>query len=104
MSVAIENPKYTGLLNYLQKLERVAVAFSGGVDSSFLLAASHEALKDKVVAITIDSPALPRYELTDAESIANQLGVELIVIKSDEIEDEIRMNPENRCYFCKKVE
>ncbi len=104
MSTIIDNPKYTSLLNYLQRLEKVVVAFSGGVDSSFLLAASKEALKDKVIAITIDSPALPRYELTDAESIANQLGVELIVLKSDEIEDEIRMNPENRCYFCKKVE
>lgn len=104
MNTSIENPKYTNLINYLQKLERVAVAFSGGVDSSFLLAASREALQDKVIAIIIDSPALPRYELTDAESIANQLDVELIVITSDEIEDEIKQNPENRCYFCKKLE
>ena len=104
MNTAIQNSKYDSLLNYLRGLDKVVVAFSGGVDSSFLLAASKEALNDRVIAITIDSPALPRYELTDAESIANQLGVELIVLKSDEIEDEIKQNPENRCYFCKKVE
>jgi pyridinium-3,5-biscarboxylic acid mononucleotide sulfurtransferase len=104
MNTEIHNPKYDSLLSYLRGLEKAVVAFSGGVDSSFLLAASREALHDQVIAITIDSPALARYELTDAESIANQLGVELIVLRSEEIEDEIRMNPENRCYFCKKVE
>lgn len=104
MSTVIENPKYTSLLSYLRGLDKAAVAFSGGVDSSFLLAASKEALHNQVIAITIDSPALPRYELNDAESIANQLDVELVVLKSVEIEDEIRMNPENRCYFCKKIE
>jgi pyridinium-3,5-biscarboxylic acid mononucleotide sulfurtransferase len=104
MNTQIQNPKYISLIKYLSGLENVAVAFSGGVDSSFLVAASKEALQEHVIAITIDSPALPRYELADAEKIASQLDVELIVIKSDEIEDEIKQNPENRCYFCKKVE
>ena len=100
----IDNLKYSSLITYLQKLENVAIAFSGGVDSSFLLAASKEALGDKVVGITIDSPALPRYELEDAISIADKLGVKHVIIRSDEIEEEVKQNPVNRCYFCKKTE
>lgn len=101
----ISAPKYQQLLTYLQKLEKVAVAYSGGVDSTFLLAAGKEALgNDNVVGITIDSPALPRYELEDAEKLANFIGVKHIVLKSDEIEDEVKNNPVNRCYFCKKIE
>jgi pyridinium-3,5-biscarboxylic acid mononucleotide sulfurtransferase len=100
----IENSKYTDLLSYLKNLESVAIAFSGGVDSSFLLAASKIALGDKVVGITIDSPALPRYELEDAISIAERIGARLVIIKSNEIEDEVKSNPVNRCYFCKKLE
>ncbi len=100
----IENPKYSSLIKYLQNLENVAIAFSGGVDSSFLLAASKEALGTKVVGITIDSPALPRYELEDAISIADRVGVKHVILQSNEIEEDVRSNPENRCYFCKKTE
>ena len=58
--------KYDRLLAYLQGLESVAVAFSGGVDSAFVLAAAKIALGDQAVAITIDSPSLARHELEDA--------------------------------------
>lgn len=100
----ILDTKYIQLIALLKQMKNVAVAYSGGVDSSFLLAAAKEALNDKVVGITIDSPALPRYELTDAIQLAQKIGVRHIVIQSNEIEDEVRMNPENRCYFCKKLE
>ena len=100
----IENTKFNNLINYLKKLEKVAIAFSGGVDSSFLLAASKIALGENVVAITIDSPALPRYELKDAEKIAGLLNVMHIIVTSEGIEEKVRFNPVNRCYFCKKIE
>jgi uncharacterized protein len=100
----IQNPKFDHLLDQLKKLDRAAVAFSGGADSSFLLAASRLALGDKAVGITIDSPALPRYELDDAISIAGMLGVSHIIVKSDTIEEEVKRNPVDRCYLCKKAE
>ncbi|PKN17671.1 MAG: TIGR00268 family protein [Deltaproteobacteria bacterium HGW-Deltaproteobacteria-6] len=100
----IQHPKYNNLLATLKRLEHLAVAFSGGVDSSFLLAAAKDALGDKAVGITIDSPALPRYELEDAVAIAGLIGARHIIVKSPEIEDEVKLNPVNRCYLCKKVE
>lgn len=100
----IENPKYSRLLDYLKNLDSAAVAFSGGVDSSFLLAAGKKALGNKIIGITVDSPALPRYELDDARKLANSLKVQHVVIQSDEIETEVKQNPVNRCYFCKKIE
>jgi uncharacterized protein len=100
----IQNTKFDNLISKIKSLEHVAVAFSGGVDSAFLLAAAKIAVGDKVVGITIDSPALPRYELEDARALADMVGVKHVVVKSDEIEDEVKSNPANRCYFCKKLE
>jgi pyridinium-3,5-biscarboxylic acid mononucleotide sulfurtransferase len=96
--------KYKSLTDFLRELGRVAVAFSGGVDSSFLLAAAREALGDNAVGITIDSPALPRSELEDAVNLAAQVGAEHIIIDSPDIEEEVRLNPADRCYHCKKFE
>ena len=100
----IKNKKFENLIDYLKKLEKVAVAFSGGVDSSFLLAAAKIALNKNVVAITVDSPALPRYELDDSIQTAKLLDVKHIVIKAEGVEETIRHNPVDRCYFCKKIE
>ncbi len=100
----IQHPKFNNLLAYLKGLKHVAVAFSGGVDSSFLLAAAMEALGDQAVGITIDSPALPRHELADAVAIAQLIGVRHIIVPALEIEEQVKRNPVNRCYFCKKVE
>jgi pyridinium-3,5-biscarboxylic acid mononucleotide sulfurtransferase len=100
----LNSPKYLALKSYLRDKEKVAVAFSGGVDSSFLLAAARDAIGEQVVGITIYAPSLPESELEDAINIAQKLEVRHIILKSEEIEDEIRMNPVNRCYFCKKIE
>ena len=96
--------KYDRLLAYLQGLESVAVAFSGGVDSAFVLAAADLALGDQAVAITVDSPSLARHELEDARTVAELVKAQHIILSSDAIEPEMKMNPVNRCYFCKKVE
>jgi pyridinium-3,5-biscarboxylic acid mononucleotide sulfurtransferase len=103
-TVQIDHPKYHQLLSYLKGMGKVAVAFSGGVDSSFLLAAVKIALGDHAVGITIASPALPVYELEDAKHIAQLIGIRHVIIQSDEIEDSVINNPVNRCYFCKKEE
>ena len=77
----IENKKYNSLITLLKKLGKAAIAFSGGVDSSFLLAAAKNAIGDNVVAITVDSPALTRYELDDSIKISRLLKVRHIIIK-----------------------
>ncbi|MGC8824179.1 MAG: ATP-dependent sacrificial sulfur transferase LarE [Bacteroidales bacterium] len=102
----METPqKFQQLLTYIRQFNRVAVAYSGGVDSTFLLAAAKEAIgAENVAGITVDAPSLPRYELEEAQNIARQLGVQHIVLVSDEIEENIRYNPIDRCYHCKKVE
>ncbi len=95
------NEKYKKLIAYLKNLESAAVAFSGGVDSTFLLAAAREALSDKVVAFTVRSPYIPDWEIKEARQIANKLSARHMVFET-EISDSILHNPENRCYLCKK--
>ncbi len=100
-----ENEKYKQLCNYIKTFPKVAIAFSGGVDSTFLLAVARNVLgKANVVGITIDSPALPRYELEETIKLANLIDVEHIIIENNEIEEKIKNNPVDRCYYCKKVE
>lgn len=95
--------KYDTLLSYLKSLHRVAIAYSGGVDSTFLLKAAFDALGENVVAITARSLSFPQRELNDAIKFATELGVEHIVIDSEELELEgFAQNPKNRCYLCKK--
>ena len=93
----------------LASLERVLrpsdgllVAFSGGVDSSVLLAAAHRVLGAKAIAFTADSPSMARRELQIARDVAQRLGAQHIVRPTDEIDrDEYIRNDPNRCYWCK---
>lgn len=97
--------KYIQLCDYIKSFSKVAVAFSGGVDSTFLLAVARNVLgKENVAGITIDSPALPRYELEETIRLAKLIDAEHIIIVNNEIEDDIKNNPVDRCYHCKKVE
>jgi len=81
----------------------VAVAYSGGTDSAFLLAASLETLgAGAVLAITADSPLMPRAELAEARSLAAHMGARHVVLLHDELAREaIVANPPDRCYHCK---
>jgi uncharacterized protein len=96
--------KYERLLAVIAERKSAAVAFSGGVDSSFLCYAAAAALGTRAIAVTVVSPMLPRSELTCAARIARQTGIEHVCIEETEIDEEVAANSGERCYFCKKRE
>lgn len=83
---------------------RVVVAFSGGVDSTFLLRMARDTLgKENVLAVTALSPLYPERELRGAQRMAHEMEVRHLLIESNELEIEgFSKNPTNRCYFCKR--
>lgn len=94
--------KYNELKEYLASLGSVAVAFSSGVDSTFLLYAAKEALGDNVIAVTASSCSFPERELKEAKEYCAKMGIRQFVIKSEELQIEgFSQNPKNRCYLCK---
>ncbi len=95
--------KFEKLKENIRGLGSVLIAFSGGVDSTFLLKVAHDVLGDKAWAVTASSPTYPESELAGAMELARVIGAGHLVIESNELEIEgFSGNPKDRCYFCKK--
>lgn len=95
--------KYEKLKGYLQDLGSVAIAFSSGVDSTFLLKCAHDVLGNKVIAVTARSCSFPKRELDEAAAFCKKEGIAHIICDSEELEiDGFSKNPPNRCYLCKQ--
>ncbi len=95
--------KLEELKRRIRQKENLLVAFSGGVDSGFLLTVAHEVLDEKVLSVTIDSELFPRRELEHVRGFINRTGIKhkIVQLSWQRNEDFVR-NPYNRCYSCKK--
>lgn len=99
----IMNNKLVVLKEYLKSLDSVAVAFSSGVDSTFLLKVAHDVLGDRAIAVTVCSRLFPVRELNEAKEFCEKEGIRHIIMESEELAIEgFAENPKNRCYLCKR--
>ncbi len=97
-----QKEKYAVLQDYLRSLKSVAVAFSSGVDSTFLLKVAKDTLGDRVIAVTAESCSFPKRELNEAIAFCKKEGIKHFVCESEELDIEgFAQNPKNRCYLCK---
>ncbi|MCD8151490.1 MAG: ATP-dependent sacrificial sulfur transferase LarE [Clostridiales bacterium] len=88
---------------YIKDLGSAAVAFSGGVDSTFLLKVAHDVLGDRALAVTASSCSFPERELNESNAFCEREGIRHIICASEELEIEgFSANPKNRCYLCKR--
>jgi uncharacterized protein len=95
--------KFEKLKDIISGMGSVLIAFSGGVDSTFLLKVAHDVLGEKAWAVTASSPTYPASELAGATELARAIGAGHLVIESNELDIEgFSENPKERCYFCKK--
>lgn len=96
--------KYKSLQEYISSLGSVAVAFSGGTDSTLLLKAAHDVLGDKAIAVTVSASFTAHHEITSAESFCRENAITQIMIHVDASEiPGFTLNPPDRCYICKRA-
>jgi len=101
--MTVVNEKLSSLNQLLQDMNSVIIAYSGGVDSTFLTAAAYKVLGDKALAITAYSETLPEWERQDALQFAKLIGINHRTVLISELKSrEFVANTANRCYFCKK--
>jgi uncharacterized protein len=95
--------KLATLRGLIESYESCLIAYSGGVDSTFLAFVAHDVLGDRVLAVIADSPSLPRRELEEAVGLAGRYKIPLRVIRTQEFDNpDYLANPPNRCFFCKR--
>ena len=96
--------KKSKLEEYLKGLGKVAVAFSSGIDSTFLLKVAHDTLGDNAIAITMKSASVPVRELEESAAFCKKEGIRQIIAEADQMSIEgFADNPPDRCYICKKA-
>ena len=95
--------KLEDLKKYIAGLGSLAVGFSGGVDSSFLLAVAHEVLGDRLIAVTGADASVPEREIKEAKLFCEERGIRQIICKLNPLlEESYRHNSPDRCYYCKR--
>lgn len=93
---------YTELRDHIKGLGGVVVGYSGGVDSTLVAKAAHDALGERALAVMVDSCLIARCEVAEAEALAAQLGLSFIRISLDPLQiEQVAANPPDRCYHCK---
>ena len=99
----ILHQKYRKLKEILRSCGTIAIAYSGGVDSTFLLKTAAEVLGGQVLAVTAAAPFVPERELQETKRFCGENGIRQTVIVSDVLDSEtFRKNPPDRCYYCKR--
>jgi uncharacterized protein len=96
--------KIAALRESIKKKKRLAVMFSGGLDSSLLCLIAKKTLSENAIAINIDSPVTPFHEKVQVAHVAKEIDIKLLTIKLDELNDiNFSQNPPDRCYICRKI-
>jgi uncharacterized protein len=91
------------LMNTLRDMQSVAIAYSGGVDSTFLCKVAYDSLGNNALAVTATAATYPQRELTEARQYAQEIGIKhIIILTMDNNNDQFTQNSKERCYYCKK--